>query len=128
MPAPEIGPRSAPTSARGRASTRRSPTSPAATPIRTNSTTPRLTTRPVRAASKWREIWSEETWSKPSPLQPDLELALVALDLQLELELHLVGDVDGEMHAVPVELQVVVLGERSEERRVGKECRSRWSP
>src|SRR3712207_6990226 len=30
------------------------------------------------------------------------------------------GRVTGEMHSV--------LGSRSEERRVGKECRSRWSP
>src|SRR2546422_3403663 len=30
--------------------------------------------------------------------------------------------------APPLELQVHVLKARSEERRVGKECRSRWSP
>ncbi len=54
MRAPATGSRSAPTSARARASTRRSPTSPSATPTRTSSTTARSPTRPSRVASRWR--------------------------------------------------------------------------
>ena len=53
-PAPATGSRSPPTSARARASTRRSPTSQSATPIRTSSTTQHSPTRPSRAGSGWR--------------------------------------------------------------------------
>src|SRR3990167_3139371 len=35
------------------------------------------------------------------------------------------GDSDGEIYGTEVS---GIIGDRSEERRVGKECRSRWSP
>ena len=51
---PATGSRSAPTSARARASIRRSPTSRSATPTRTSSTTAPSPTRPSRVGSRWR--------------------------------------------------------------------------
>src|SRR3954447_2746825 len=46
-----------------------------------------------------------------SPLQLDLELPLIALDLEFDLELDLVRDVDRHRHPALVELDVVALGE-----------------
>src|SRR2546427_8828362 len=58
-------------------------------------------------------------------LAPDGEPALFGQALQG-------GDVDGEVRRAVREWDVLHQGrvgvERSEERRVGKECRSRWSP
>src|SRR3989449_5277100 len=39
-----------------------------------------------------------------------------------------VGDLDDGAREVALLITVREIGERSEERRVGKECRSRWSP
>ena len=51
-----------------------------------------------------------------------LSLLVLALFWQLAAGL-------AESRALPPPLEVLaVLAERSEERRVGKECRSRWSP
>ena len=36
--------------------------------------------------------------------------------------------IDVAIQVAPTDLSVLITGERSEERRVGKECRSRWSP
>src|SRR3712207_3787707 len=38
------------------------------------------------------------------------------------------AELDGEMGEVQPGLQARLMSQRSEERRVGKECRSRWSP
>ena len=38
------------------------------------------------------------------------------------------GSIDGDGHSARWELEFTTDGERSEERRIGKECRSRWSP
>src|SRR2546430_17488253 len=37
-------------------------------------------------------------------------------------------DADGVLQVGQVRLELARVGRRSEERRVGKECRSRWSP
>ena len=42
--------------------------------------------------------------------------------------LETVESIIGEAVEIPAKLQEFMKGERSEERRVGKECRSRWSP
>src|SRR3989454_9948425 len=65
---------------------------------------------------------------------------VVAPGLDGDLREHAIWDLGGEDHAVrrwaverglgshPVPEYATVASERSEERRVGKECRSRWSP
>ena len=54
---------------------------------------------------------------------------LTALKLPLEFEEALVGGVAYAAFGHPLPAEVVELAKkRSEERRVGKECRSRWSP
>ena len=63
----------------------------------------------------------------PFPIYPELlsipELEMVPVLLMMP-ELVIVP----ELEMVPVFLIVPELEMRSEERRVGKECRSRWSP
>ena len=54
--------------------------------------------------------------------EPELELPLVPFEPEPELELPLVPFVPEPPVLPPVP------SSRSEERRVGKECRSRWSP
>ena len=39
-----------------------------------------------------------------------------------------IGEISVRAAITQVEVEVEALAERSEERRVGKECRSRWSP
>ena len=77
---------------------------------------------------------------KPSPslLSNDLTIkgnVITSGDIQIEGTIE--GDVRahlltvGETATIKGEIaadDVVVIGRRSEERRVGKECRSRWSP
>ena len=66
---------------------------------------------------------AEAALERIAALQPDLVL----------MDIHLSGATDGIVtadeirrhHHLPV---VFLTAERSEERRVGKECRSRWSP
>src|SRR5256885_17088368 len=41
--------------------------------------------------------------------------------------IHAAGSVANQRDAIAIDV-VQALGDRSEERRVGKECRSRWSP
>ena len=59
-----------------------------------------------------------KTWSRRSTIIPDMVGHTIAVH-------------DGRKH-VPVYITESMvghkLGDRSEERRVGKECRSRWSP
>src|SRR2546430_17687717 len=47
-------------------------------------------------------------------------------DAPLSIQLQLLGEADQQ--ALPPARLLVEAGKRSEERRVGKECRSRWSP
>ena len=55
---------------------------------------------------------------------PELDLAVPAIDDGADL-----GQVLGAMRAASeVALEAGAVVDRSEERRVGKECRSRWSP
>src|SRR5215218_1340110 len=59
-----------------------------------------------------RSTISGSGWGRRrSPCELDLQLTLVALDLQLDLEVHLVGDTDVEAHPAALELDVVVAGE-----------------
>ena|SRR2546422_11247448 len=53
----------------------------------------------------------------------------ITLGLDLQGGIHLVLEVEAE-RAIEIKLDrdVTTMTERSEERRVGKECRSRWSP
>ena len=72
--------------------------------------------RRVRRCASWppwrlRRLRSIGSSSAPSPLQLDLELSFVALHLELDLELDLVGDVHVEVHAAPLELDVVAAAE-----------------
>src|SRR2546422_11585323 len=54
--------------------------------------------------------------------QPAQRLLDLAAPVQRRLE-----EVDVELHAESLQVRVLLFP-RSEERRVGKECRSRWSP
>src|SRR2546425_12770666 len=69
------------------------------------------------------------------PVAAETVLALGMLYRQGALSLRSVThhtaflDLEGSVFGIPRDGRVVVLGRgRSEERRVGKECRSRWSP
>src|SRR5690349_22857252 len=58
------------------------------------------------------------------PLEPSIEVFRIArLSLVRFLEA-----ADGQHAIVEIELNILLVHPRSEERRVGKECRSRWSP
>src|SRR5579871_4388778 len=53
----------------------------------------------------------------------------VAGTIEIEASLNVRGEVtDAHVTSGPEELRKEALTSRSEERRVGKECRSRWSP
>src|SRR3712207_7971863 len=71
----------------------------------------------------WRD-WSSDVCSSDLEVLEELlsaeDLARVARELEEDLELHL-----RDVHAAAVQRDRAL---RSEERRVGKECRSRWSP
>ena len=61
-----------------------------------------------------------------NPLFPDVEIYLKAVDLALEF-----GEFYKPKDDVPKAERALATARvrlRSEERRVGKECRSRWSP
>jgi Uncharacterized protein conserved in bacteria (DUF2252) len=61
-------------------------------------------------AAQSGRIEAKPTSTSPrSPLQLDLELALVAFHLQLDLELDLVGDVDRELHPPALESDLLVV-------------------
>src|SRR2546428_705241 len=62
--------------------------------------------------------WSERDWSSDVYSSDLLVMAMVA-----QLTVIPTGPTEAEPS-----LEVVTEAERSEERRVGKECRSRWSP
>ena len=67
-------------------------------------------------------------------LEEELEKARIALRYGADtvMDLSTGGDIDAIRRAilkeVPVPVGTVPIYQRSEERRVGKECRSRWSP
>ena len=76
-------------------------------------------------------------WCGHAPMmEEDMALANMGLDLlgQARALLAYAGEPDGldedamAYRRTPEEYRCVHLVERSEERRVGKECRSRWSP
>src|SRR2546425_11434227 len=77
-------------------------------------------------------------WPSQIQVEQDLLLcrAMVALfdDSFLQSQIAMRGGtLLHKIHLAPAsrysdDIDLVVVGERSEERRVGKECRSRWSP
>src|SRR5256885_5738314 len=58
----------------------------------------------------------------------DFLAALESRDREPVRWLPILGGVHGVPHAAAVDVAHEFLAVRSEERRVGKECRSRWSP
>src|SRR4051794_34917197 len=70
----------------------------------------------VSMAPVRRTLPTSLTYVHRSPCELDLELASVVPDLELELELHLVGNVHLETQASSVELDLVVFGQRVGER------------
>jgi len=58
----------------------------------------------------------------------DHMLELFAHHGGFDLELEARGDLDVDQHHTVEDVGIVLGQARSEERRVGKECRSRWSP
>ena len=57
-----------------------------------------------------------------------VETALLKKELTPEKRLRRTNKSDNEIYIVTAHDSPNVMAERSEERRVGKECRSRWSP
>src|SRR2546422_11754535 len=90
---------------------------------------PSIATLTPSASDRTTSLWSAHV--RPSASNPGPRLADVAGTLtwtRTRLE-PLEEPVGGERDGPGVEDDVVVgEDERSEERRVGKECRSRWSP
>src|SRR5690606_41627428 len=65
-----------------------------------------------RRHTRFSRDWSSDVCSSDLPAVPELVAQLVLVDAE----------------GLPQRRQVVARFERSEERRVGKECRSRWWP
>src|SRR5207237_2442705 len=74
-----------------------------------------------RRHTRFKCDWSSDVCSS------DLILVVERLD-HLGLVILALGDVMGEVHVLLDVTLEVHRHERSEERRVGKECRARWSP
>src|SRR2546426_2512420 len=76
--------------------------------------------------------WSSDVCS--SDLEYLGEPAGLVIELDDGFKLYFAGDTNvfGDMQLIGriyrPDLAVLPIGDRSEERRVGKECRSRWSP
>ena len=68
---------------------------------------------------KWGKLYGESNLPIDVIISPELE---VAKSLQRKL------DAPGAVDSVPFANGKIMKIARSEERRVGKECRSRWSP
>ena len=88
--------------------------------------------------SQVRQIWwrlsQDERWSIPAALAKqvtnrparmrDADIA----DLQRFLDRRIIMQDAPKLSAFRAEFAAIIAFKRSEERRVGKECRSRWSP
>src|SRR2546430_8950724 len=77
--------------------------------------------------------WSSDVCSSDLIAPPVHVAGMPALQrlqhLAILAEIHVVGNLGGVIDVHDVDVHgVLLVGGRSEERRVGKECRSRWSP
>ena len=71
---------------------------------------------------------AQKLWEKSVQVNKEIERFTVGRDREMDLYLAK-HDVMGSMaHITMLESIGLLTKERSEERRVGKECRSRWSP
>src|SRR3989442_5162676 len=68
------------------------------------------------------------SWPTPSAPQREADGVGHEVDDHLHEPVLVAADVEALAHALPREREPALLRLRSEERRVGKECRSRWSP
>src|SRR2546426_9548879 len=81
---------------------------------------------PAHFARGQREAWRENSvWERQRALLSTLEVMVAKCTNRSELELSVPKQEDGFFG---MEALVSRMKSRSEERRVGKECRSRWSP
>src|SRR5688572_19489542 len=74
----------------------------------------------AQKVAAWREVARRLAHEIKNPLTP---IQLSAERLRRKL-----GGVEPPLQDLVQECTSTIIGERSEERRVGKECRSRWSP
>src|SRR5438552_17506926 len=88
---------------------------------------PRTVERATQAGAPGRELWAGMHLAENDPAGKLVQLGMSAQRFTPRVSLAppdgLLLEVQGSLH-----LFAGVAGLRSEERRVGKECRSRWSP
>src|SRR5439155_11597767 len=82
-----------------------------------------------RRHTRWPRDWSSDVCSSDLDGLRPLRVDLRRLHVDLDRAQRLLVDLEVGALLQPLEeLAVVLLLRRSEERRVGKECRCRWSP
>src|SRR5438309_5442162 len=79
-----------------------------------------------RRHTRWNCDWSSDVCSSDLIGVEVVDVRLKRVDLPQEVSESVFGRMQAERKRIANELRST--GGRSEERRVGKECRSRWSP